>query len=59
MAVVLRLSDRRAAAAILPDQSGRHQGTAEILILPCIRRERLERQVQSMDCAAIPAQLHA
>lgn len=58
MAVVLRLPDRSAAADTRSRVAG-GQETAEILILPCIRRERLGRQIQAADCGGMPEQLQA
>ena len=59
MAVVLRLSDRRTAAAPRSGQTGPLPATAAILILPCIRREPLDRHVPPRTCDDMPAQLQA
>lgn len=59
MAVVLRFPDRLAAGpnqtreTARPDRASRHSG--EIVILPCIRREALERAAAD----ELPAQLQA
>lgn len=55
MAVVLRLPDRPAADPREARQAGGSGRSAEILILPCIRRESLDRQ-PSLD---LPQQLQA
>lgn len=59
MAVVLRLSDRRTAAPPRSGQPGPLPETASILILPCIRREPLDRHAQPRTCDDMPAQLQA